>query len=514
MLSKKELSNISMNLEGEHNTTKLVPKKGTILDELVVASSAGLNNTALVEELGDESKYRDYDNGRSEFIYRLFNDHSTKSIEELTSNKTTKKGEENEVTLSRHSCLIEKNVDDLSSLVMSHLNFTKNTVMPLVEDLSKNLQDVKTNLAKENPEINYSIVARGIHPIYENESLKYSLEYYKDKKLFNPPPIPKFAMPTEEEGGTSELLKTGNNKFDKELEAWRDSLLINSDTVFIHCFADTGDKNIFDHNDSYSDFDKMDSYLMAYLMTTKLIAKGKPIDESVVEKTSEDYTRQMEDLKDFLGISICINLKKLKSLIDSKQIIIHSGTKYPNTFLQVVTVVEENYKEWLSKGGTPEFLLGLIVSGDYITTRSLLDSKKDYIAVWESYILLTASKARNNFIYKIRDIISLVFFKMLNELTPEEEEYRKNNPLFLENVKKLFKEEINKFTNEDIDDVNKVATILISKVRFYFTSSYDIICDINEAGKANPKVKARESALLATIKYISRYLVDQISVDE
>jgi hypothetical protein len=79
-------------------------------------------------------------------------------------------------------------------------------------------------------------------------------------------------------------------------------------------------------------------------------------------------------------------------------------------------------------------------------------------------------------------------------------------------MNKLLESEIDKLSIKDMDDYIGVSLKAIAKCRFFYTSSYNILDDINKIGMVNQEVDVREAALLATINYITDYLTNQLSI--
>jgi len=157
--------------------------------------------------------------------------------------------------------------------------------------------------------------------------------------------------------------------------------------------------------------------------------------------------------------------------------------------------------------------LGLMVSGEKVFSKDLINQKKDaYIRQWNSYYTFAKTEESNKFFFKYKEFLISAFIMSMKEMTEFESDYRVKNSNSDFIIRKLAEDEINSFKVSDIEDSYDVALRLIAKCRFYYTSAYPILSDIQEAGKSNPNVDVREAALLAAINYVADYLTAQISI--
>jgi len=233
------------------------------------------------------------------------------------------------------------------------------------------------------------------------------------------------------------------------------------------------------------------------------------VDESAKNINLNVYKNIATQYKDYSGSSIAACLKKIAMFNKTKQLVIEcQPAKY------TAKVNGEIYRDWLTKGGSPEIIMGMIVEGDTTSSLTAIESKANiYKSRWNSYCsFYKANESNKQFDYFKEFLANSFKQQMANPTDPTEVEYRTNNPKFYEVINTLLQRQLDNLKPKDLEDSFDLALCLIGKVRFYYTSAYNILSDINEAHKVNSNVDVREAALLAVVNYLADYLADQISL--
>ena len=96
------------------------------------------------------------------------------------------------------------------------------------------------------------------------------------------------------------------------------------------------------------------------------------------------------------------------------------------------------------------------------------------------------------------------------KLTPLEQEYSKDHVNFRAQVGERLKAEIEHLSHRIMEDLDHTALHLIAKTRFYFTSAYSILSEMDNVSKENADIDPREAGLLSVIKYLAEYFEAQI----
>ena len=244
--------------------------------------------------------------------------------------------------------------------------------------------------------------------------------------------------------------------------------------------------------------------LAIFLLANKLFNE---IDESAQDMNLKVYQEAMVQYREYGGTLTINNLNLIAQYEKTEQLIINI-----DNIRHKAKVNGRVYTKWLSEGGSVEVIFGLIASGDTNTSRNMIDKKSDYyMREWEAYETYYRVNEGNKLFDNFKDFVSASFFSLMDTFDDSETDYINAHPKYMENVKELLGREINAIRSDDMEKVYDVALRVIGKCRFYYTSSYNILADIQEASKVNPDTDVREAALLATINYIADYLADQMT---
>jgi hypothetical protein len=261
----------------------------------------------------------------------------------------------------------------------------------------------------------------------------------------------------------------------------------------------------YNYNDvgALNGFAKADVALAILLFARKISSEIQPSNMELSK-----YQSMCSQYVEYGSTLLIDALNKVNLAIRTKALIIEK-----NSFKLEVSVNGEVYPQWLQSGGTPEVILGALISEGSGFTQSLIDEKRDeYLRAWNSYCLFFRTREMNNSFTYAKNFIDNLFLTGLRSLHASEEEIAKTNSTFQENIIAKAKVYLESIKPDDLKDPYNIALILIAGIRFSYTSSYQILNDINEAGKINPNADVREAALLAVINYVSDFVADQINV--
>jgi hypothetical protein len=182
-----------------------------------------------------------------------------------------------------------------------------------------------------------------------------------------------------------------------------------------------------------------------------------------------------------------------------------------NTNARKAYVHEGLYNSWLNEGGSPEALLGMLVSGRPHYSLSAISENKDALCrAWEQYVSLSQAslceEQRRRFtVYAEAEVLA-----GLSELSELEQEFLIEAPNHRDLVQKRVRAQIEHLAHRIMDDPLHTALHLVAKGRFGFTAAYDILQKMEQAAKENPEIDPREAALLAAVDYIGRYLAGMV----
>ena len=393
-------------------------------------------------------------------------------------------------------------IDNLSKVITGHISIAKNDVKPLVIDFAQKIQEFleKNKVVDLNCELE-------IISLVPSEALDYNpllndLKVYKGGSVEIPKNILRFAPKANEE--LMAMFVTGDKQLDAMNLQWLSNkpndYLVN---IWTEYFV-KGEKYIFENLNNETIFDKSDVSLVIYLFSLYLF--NNPSEE--VKSSLTEYESNIADLRNFAGTVLvnCINMIDMYS--NSGTLVIEN-----NFYKKYIKVNGYVYKKWLAEGGDATVLLGLLITKENVKNVNLINQMSEKLkANWDQYCSLYKINKKNNLLNDFKSFVSNSLQFSLSDKTQLEKDYESTNSGCYETVIKLVNEEMDRMGLPDIDDPYKVSLILIAKCRFYFTNSYEILNDINEAGKVNPELNPRDAATIATIYNLLDYFLEQMVV--
>jgi hypothetical protein len=408
---------------------------------------------------------------------------------------------------TQHDLQLNGVIKDLSKAVTNHISFAKNTVKPVVMQFSDNIKNYLANNAIKDPASKFNIITLNTPSVLEDESFLDSVKQYIGK--FPIKPDISFSLPLKNQEELLSMLMYGYPDIDKSLVEWvsqLDSLFLTR--VWNSFFTTLGTNNdtiTYPDIDRKNLFEKTNIVLAIYLFSRKLF---DVVDESASNLTT--YKNTAAQHRDYAGAMLAGCIKNIALFNRSNILVVETDpVKYEAKVNGTV------YREWLTSGGSPEIILGLIVSGDKLTSVDMISNKKEsYLKQWNSFHTFYSSSEFNKRLEYFKTFLYSNFNILLKEVSSEELAYIERNPRYYDIVNQLLSDQIENMKTSDMDDLFKTALVLIAKVRFYYTSAYDILDDIATASRVNPNIDVREAALLAVINYLSDYLANQISISK
>lgn len=406
---------------------------------------------------------------------------------------------------SLHTLELNGIVDDLRKLVTAHIAFAKSTVKNEVIEFAEALQQHQINNATIAPESAFDITSIGTPELLKDESFLSNLEPYANKTLLLPELS--FKLKSRSTDEITALACTGSAATDKLIVEWLSQQPPDYlKTVWDSFFSVEGTYGGLTFQTVFSSnvFRRTGYALIIFLLARKLF-----VDVQEDGNTSlEVYKDTAVQYRDYAGVLLTQCLKQIGIYYRTKVLIIES-----DPVKHTAVVNGDIYKDWIKAGGKPETILGVLVSGERVVSQSLIDEKvASFTKQWNSYVSFFKTASANSSFDRFKEAIDRIFWAQLADQSEEEKAFILKTPNFKDIVKNLLNKELAGLRSQDMADPYKVALIFAAKVRFYYTSAYEILNDIAEVGKENPDIDVREAALIAAINYLASYLANQIGL--
>lgn len=409
-------------------------------------------------------------------------------------------------TETSHDTMMDAFIHDISKSVSNHISYAKNIVKPIIVEY---VEDVQKSLGQEiNPVSQFKISMVELPKPMQNAGFETSINKYAEKPFL----VPSTSLYLGEIApqGILDLMLTGSKEYDEGVKEW----FVNKGDLF---FMDIWNNLFRDFKISKpstaftfdSCLNSISKELVDYALAIHLLSR-KLYDE-VPENTGLDLPKYREIVAQYREASaIKLNLEYIKyeAVLKNKTLVASIDTDGKG-----LSVHGAVYREWLKSGGCNETLLGMLVGRDTFYNQSLIDEAKDrFIKDWNTYALFTKTANKNNQFNRIKDILTISFAKILENMSSTERETVATMPAFTQTMESKFKEELLKLKTSDTEDIFNTCTILVCRARFYYTDAEKILSGINLAVKANPSIDIREAALLSSIEYVIDYISDQMQV--
>jgi hypothetical protein len=439
--------------------------------------------------------------------YKIENEDSVTGFGYFLENTTSNTIDENKSILSsNHSLELDGYVNDLSKLVTQHISLAKNVVKPLVVEYAEDLKNYLETHKAPSPSSKFEIIALKAPELLSDDSFLDSVNNYKQKSVLTPDNGKTLALENKSKEELISLCSTGRDRTDELVKLWlsRQSEEFLSDVwvSFFTKLTPVGKFYSYENINSLNAYEAADIALAIYLLSKKIYDDVQTSVDSL-----QVYQTKVAQLRDYAGALLVFNINKIGLFEKAKTLVIEFS---PVTYKAKVNGAL--YSEWIKTGGSAEVILGMLVSNSNVSSLTLIDQKsKDYVNSWNSYVMFHEANESNKMFDYFKDYLMISLDRSLNDLQDVEKDLFAKNNSFISTIKKLADKEIEQLRTSDIEDVYDVALKIIAKARFYYTSSYSILSDINEAGKKNPNVDVREAALLAAINYMGDYLAYQIT---
>lgn len=171
------------------------------------------------------------------------------------------------------------------------------------------------------------------------------------------------------------------------------------------------------------------------------------------------------------------------------------------------------YREWLENGGSPELMLGSLLSNNPAYTAEEFSARGDqFKRQWDGFCVLHNADSDLRRSVFLRSIYLTCFGEALGNIAPFEEAFRKQNPNFAEQAMSRAEAYLCSSGITALVDLETVCLELMAGIRFDYTPAKMILQDIDAVMKSTPNADIREAALVAAANYLALYLVGQMSV--
>lgn len=410
---------------------------------------------------------------------------------------------------STHTRFMDGATADIGKAVISHISFARNIVKPLVIDYAEGVTQHLANFAPPSAADQFCVEVVDLPELLEDESFVDTLTRYAGKSILRPDAIPALSAKASDE--LLALMLMGDKDADEAIAAWYtrkgEGFFLNIWENFFRNRQEANPQKLMSYDEIQAEdvFLRADYGLAMYLMAHKLYDS---VDDAVQGVSLNAYRNIIAQTRDFAAALITASLLKITAYAKSRILVVSS-----NPDARCIKVFGTVYRPWLEQGGSPETILGLLVSEKRLSTQSAIDEiQQALLKQWKTHVVFHNTLESNKQFAYFKEALRVKFRALMLTLSAEETRFVDSTKDYVDKVNTLFTKELDSLKSSDMDNVHATALRLVCRARFYYTDAELILSDIIEAGRVNPDIDVREAAGIATMNYIFDYLSDQMSL--
>ncbi len=407
---------------------------------------------------------------------------------------------------SMHDMHLGEYVDTFSNYVRSHIAYAKNVVGPVATTLSNRIKAYLQDYATRDAKDAIDIVRYKLPEILQDEMFVDQLKHMTGKAAIPPEKFVHFEGRAPKE--ISDLLLTSDTGYNAAILPWSTHL---KEGFVLRIWDSFFSKASGNPEYSFNDLmalpinERLDAALVIYLICNTL---GNKVETTADNYSLSDYKRYMLQLQDMAASIILGCMKSFDLYAKTSTMVLNISVNR-----KCVVVFAQVYDAWLQNGGSPEVLLGMVVGNrDINNAKAISENAENFKKAWASFQTFYKATEGNTMMQRFKEMLLTQFELAIYENKDALAEYSTAHPSYALKSKELFEDYIGTLTYKDIEDPNKVALHLAGRCVFYFTDSYKLLESIEEVYATNKNADIREAALVASIVYITDYVLDQLTV--
>jgi hypothetical protein len=406
---------------------------------------------------------------------------------------------------SLHSTQLNEMTVEIASYVQSHLNFARNVVRPVIQELVNKVQaDIEALPVKM--EYNLEIVVLDPPEPMISSSFEEQAHEYKD---INYMPIRSYLnMPAMGAAEIIAMLVTGNQEVDAALQVWASKQTSSwLENVYNSVFTSESTSGRFEDL-VQARGTSVDAALLVFVLGNKLYDNPPAGTEMLLAK----YNEAIADVRNQSGLRIHQAYEEYARNSATGQLIVTYDK-------QKVSVNGNVYRKWMELGGNNAVIFGSILSDrPAMFVNELNDKKADFLSTWEQYNQFMTVTQRNQQFANYKAILHNALIvvaqkdleacfgqiaegRVINTSLSEYEQFVSNTDTF-----------VNELNEDDFKNIWKLCLNAVCKCVFFYNDADKILSGIEKVCRDNPGIEVREAALLSTIEYVTDYLCNQMKL--
>lgn len=395
-----------------------------------------------------------------------------------------------------HNKVMDDIVPVIAEAVRKQINFARNVVVPVVEELAVKVKERVENFSTSALSEVEVVVFHQPLPL-ANAIMQNSLEQYKDVN-YDPSIRLSTMLPEKDIAEIKELMNTNANDLDKDIAVW----LNEQGDAFVSglwqdFFMGKGSLNIHEYISSTGSFFGRSNININILLGIHLLARR--LFDNPPEGTDLDLNRYNEliaQVRDSSGARLYIEFTGYAEEVSKNKVLVRSLTP------KQVIVNEDVYREWINMGGDNDILFGLLLTNNAARTMDAVMSIKDaLLSSWNRHTAIVSTTEANQRYLKFKDILLSSYREILLHI--------EDSSVNKEDLYNKFRDQTETVTSEDFNNLYLVCLRLVCRSQFKDSDAEKILLSVNQISLENPKLSVREAAAIASIKYIAEWVATE-----
>lgn len=424
-------------------------------------------------------------------------------IEMLTNSKDPILGE------CKHDTVMDEVTRYVTQAIQNQINRSRTIVQPAVEDLVSRINSKMATMPVSDV-LQTEIVVEEVSGLLQSEQFLSLVHKFSDKGVHDVP----FGLnlPAQDVSQIRELAKTNIPSVDGLVEEWVKSKgeQFLSD-VWRSVFSFEPNTRPPLESDSFYHLltnreNGQDIALIVFLIANRLYQDGPMDGVDVSLDHFKDYLAQYRDQA--AGV-IERGAEQLgRDITSGAMVRSYEGFKaYVNGPV---------YRKFLNDGGTPDLVLGALVSGSVDRTApGLLKDAEEYNRKWDSFVKYqTATENNMRFATLKKVVVNSFEASLLDDPEINADADAMDAAAKRERLVKQFKDAVDQTRESDYKNMYRTILRLLCETRFAMSGCDQLLNMMDDMLTENPGMEPREAATIASVRLIIQYCIQQFKIED
>lgn len=399
-----------------------------------------------------------------------------------------------------HTDVLKDIASGVANAIRGHITVAKTVVAPAVEALALAVAEDMANRTVSGL-LGMEVIAEVTPDLARNEHFANLLTKFAEVPFSNPQLI--LSLPDQSPEELRELIKTGSNTIDQDIETWLaavgDSFLCGVYQQAFQCIQRTDSMGGPSFRSLVTDrVCGRDNTIAIFLLANRLVEEpliGTEMNPSAYEDLVSDFRSQA-------GAQLCrLFAADLQSEKDGFMIMNYTSNK--------VVVNDTVYRKWIDAGGDNELLFGNLRQRTPYMTIAEIDAHADELRKeWSSFCNITTAIEMNKRFSNIKESLSVNFSRLLQEETQDQDGADEGVGL----VRARFETLLNEVCEADTLCLYSLSLKLVCRSRFPTTDAEEILTNIEVFKKQNPKLDVADVATVVYLKHIAKWVASMMVI--